>query len=80
MPKFSPLGGPVSEILADVTFVTDGRTHTHTNTLTARIIYIDSNESVGLYYKIAHLPLNSVNIYPAKFIFVPKFIDIAFDN
>ena len=29
VPKISPLGGPVSEILADVTFVTDGRTDTH---------------------------------------------------
>ena len=27
VPKFSPLGGPVSEILADVTFVSDGRTN-----------------------------------------------------
>ena len=27
MPKFSPLGGPVSEILADVTFVTDAHTN-----------------------------------------------------
>ena len=34
MPKFSPLGCPVFEILADVTFVTDGPTYT----LTARII------------------------------------------
>ena len=35
VPKISPLGGPVSEILADVTFVTDartdGRTHIHIN-------------------------------------------------
>merc|ERR1712237_79757 len=37
VPKISPLSGPVSEILADVTNVTDA----HTHTLTARIIYID---------------------------------------
>ena len=39
--KISPLSGPVSEILSDVTFVTDARKDGRTYTLTARIIYID---------------------------------------
>ena len=43
VPKISPLGGPGSEILANVTFVTDGRTDGRTHTLTARIIYIDKH-------------------------------------
>merc|ERR1712208_219670 len=45
VPKISPLSGPVSEILADVTFVTDGRTYgrtdgrTHTHINSENYIY-----------------------------------------
>ena len=45
VPKFSPLGGPVSEILVDVIFVPDGRTHARTHAHTHTTInsenYID---------------------------------------
>merc|ERR1712237_47994 len=47
VPKISPLSGPVSEILADVTFVTDGRTDAHTHTNTHKNIFPSFKSHIG---------------------------------